>query len=138
VSPSLDRIQRLAPNEIEDHEYNNHQDDDANDPDTSKSSDHRSSLLGCRLPGREVAQSRRLAGGTHVLNAWPTGKAVEQERRHRTSEREEQSGDKEIGTCHICGRTFSTQEELSKQLMDEHAGERLPEGSGDSREASSA
>jgi hypothetical protein len=54
------------------------------------------------------------------------------------SEREEQSGDKEIGTCHICGRTFSTQEELSKHLMDEHAGERLPEGAGDSREASSA
>jgi C2H2 type zinc finger protein len=33
------------------------------------------------------------------------------------SEREEQSGDKEIGTCHICGRTFSTQEELSKHLI---------------------
>lgn len=73
-----------------------------------------------------------------VFNAWPTGKVVEQVGRHRMSEREDQSGDDEIGTCHICGRTFSTQEELSKHLMDEHAGERLPEGSGDSREASSA
>jgi hypothetical protein len=90
------------------------------------------------LPGREVAQSRREAGGTHVFSAWSTGKVSEQEGRHRMSEREDQSGDQEIGTCHICGRTFSTQEELSKHLMDEHAGERLPEGSGDSREASSA
>jgi hypothetical protein len=47
VSPYLDRI-RLASNEIEDHEYNNHQHDDANDPDTSKSSDHGFSLLRCR------------------------------------------------------------------------------------------
>jgi hypothetical protein len=54
------------------------------------------------------------------------------------SEREARSGDKEIGTCHICGRTFPTQEELSKHLMDEHAGEGLPEGSGDSREAISS
>ena len=54
------------------------------------------------------------------------------------SEMEAQSGDKEIGTCHICGQTFSSQEELSKHLMDEHAGEGLPEGSGDSQEASSA
>lgn len=54
------------------------------------------------------------------------------------SEMEAQSGDKEIGTCHICGRTFFSQEELSKHLMDEHAGEGLPEGSGDSQEASSA
>ena len=37
------------------------------------------------------------------------------------SAREEQSGDIDIGTCHICGQTFSTQEELSKHLMDEHA-----------------
>lgn len=54
------------------------------------------------------------------------------------SEMKTQSGDKEIGSCHICGRTFSTQEELSKHLMDEHADEGLPEGSGDSQEASSA
>lgn len=43
-----------------------------------------------------------------MLNAWPTGKVAEQEGRHRMSEREDQSGDKEIGTCHICGRTFSS------------------------------
>ena len=54
------------------------------------------------------------------------------------SEMEAQSGDKETGTCHICVQTFSSQEELSKHLMDEHAGEGLPEGSGDSQEASSA
>lgn len=66
---------------------------------------------------------------------WPTGNVVEQEGRHRMSEMQAQSGDKEIGTCHMCGRTFSTQEELSKHLMDEHADEGLLEGSGDSREA---
>jgi len=86
-----------------------------------------------RLLNRVVWREERTC-----LTPGQPGKAVEQEGRHRTSEREEQSGDKEIGTCHICGRTFSTQEELSKHLMDEHAGERLPEGSGDSREASSA
>lgn len=73
-----------------------------------------------------------------MFDAWPTGKVVEQEGRHRMSEMKAQSGDKEIGSCHICGRTFSTQEELSKHLMDEHADEGLPEGSGDSQEASSA
>lgn len=54
------------------------------------------------------------------------------------SEMETQSGDEEIGSCHMCGRTFSTQEELSKHLMDEHGDEGLPEGLSDSREASSA
>lgn len=43
-----------------------------------------------------------------MLNAWPTGKVARYEGRHRMSEREDQSGDKEIGTCHICGRTFSS------------------------------
>jgi hypothetical protein len=69
-----------------------------------------------------------------VFVTWPTGKVVEKEEA-RMSDMQAQSGDKEIGTCHICGRTFSTQEELSKHLMDEHADEGLPEGSGDSREA---
>ena len=41
------------------------------------------------------------------------------------SERENQRGDGEIGTCHVCGRIFSTQEELSKHLMDDHDGEIL-------------
>jgi len=41
------------------------------------------------------------------------------------SERDVQRGDGEIGTCHVCGRTFSTQEELSKHLMDDHDGEML-------------
>lgn len=50
------------------------------------------------------------------------------------SEMEAQSGDKEIGSCHICEQTFPTQEELSKHLMDEHADEGLQEGSGDSQE----
>jgi hypothetical protein len=54
------------------------------------------------------------------------------------SEREDQSGNSEIGTCHICGGTFSTQEELSKHLMDEHEGEGLSEGSSGSQKASSA
>jgi Zinc finger, C2H2 type len=41
------------------------------------------------------------------------------------SERTDQSGDHEIGTCHVCGRTFPTQEELSRHLMDEHESEKL-------------
>ncbi len=36
------------------------------------------------------------------------------------SEVDEQRGDAEVGTCHVCRRTFETQEELSKHLMDEH------------------
>ncbi len=42
------------------------------------------------------------------------------------TERTEQRGDGEIGTCHVCGRTFATQEELSAHLMDDHDGELLP------------
>lgn len=41
------------------------------------------------------------------------------------SERETQGGDPEVGVCHVCGRTFATQEELSKHLMDEHDQEGL-------------
>jgi hypothetical protein len=41
------------------------------------------------------------------------------------SEVEDQRGDGEIGTCHVCGRTFPTQEELSKHPMDDHDGELL-------------
>jgi hypothetical protein len=41
------------------------------------------------------------------------------------SEVEDQRGDREIGTCHVCGRTFPTQEELSQHLMDDHDGELL-------------
>lgn len=36
------------------------------------------------------------------------------------SERKAQGGDGEVGECHVCGRTFQTQEELSKHLMDDH------------------
>ena len=43
-----------------------------------------------------------------------------------------QQGDDELGRCHICERTFPTQEELSKHLMDDHEeGETL----GDPRDA---
>ena len=41
------------------------------------------------------------------------------------SENEAQSGDGELGICHICGETFATQEELSKHLMDVHEGDAL-------------
>jgi uncharacterized C2H2 Zn-finger protein len=44
------------------------------------------------------------------------------------SEREVQGGDGETGECHICGRIFSTQEELSKHLMDDHDDEKLAGG----------
>jgi uncharacterized C2H2 Zn-finger protein len=42
------------------------------------------------------------------------------------SEIETQRGDGETGRCHVCGQTFSTQEDLSKHLMDEHEGQELP------------
>jgi hypothetical protein len=35
----------------------------------------------------------------------------------RVSERT-QHRDGEIGTCHVCGATFATQEELTKHLID--------------------
>lgn len=41
------------------------------------------------------------------------------------SERENQQGDPEIGTCHICGRAFPTQEELLRHLDEAHEGEGL-------------
>ena len=36
------------------------------------------------------------------------------------SEREHQGGDGEVGTCHVCGKLFASQELLSKHLLDEH------------------
>jgi hypothetical protein len=41
------------------------------------------------------------------------------------SERENQAGTEEMGVCHVCGRAFPTQEELSKHLLDEHDEELL-------------
>lgn len=38
------------------------------------------------------------------------------------SERATQKDDAEVGTCHVCGTTFATQEELSKHLIDAHDG----------------
>ena len=42
------------------------------------------------------------------------------------TERTEQGGDQEGGTCHICGVTFATQQQLAAHLMDDHDGEILP------------
>lgn len=42
------------------------------------------------------------------------------------SEVDEQGGDEEIATCHMCGQTFPTQLELSQHLMDPHDEEGLP------------
>jgi uncharacterized C2H2 Zn-finger protein len=42
------------------------------------------------------------------------------------SELKTQQTDSETARCHVCGQTFPTQEDLSKHLMDEHAGEGLP------------
>jgi Zinc finger, C2H2 type len=41
------------------------------------------------------------------------------------SERETQAGDAEVAVCHMCGQTFSSQEMLSKHLMDAHDDEGL-------------
>lgn len=43
------------------------------------------------------------------------------------TERDEQAGDEEIATCHMCGRTFPTQVELSQHLIDSHDDDGLPE-----------
>jgi hypothetical protein len=43
------------------------------------------------------------------------------------SEVDEQRGDSEIGKCHVCGSEFSSQEELSKHLMDVHGEDLLPD-----------
>jgi hypothetical protein len=45
------------------------------------------------------------------------------------SEIEDQQGDRETGTCHICEQEFPTQEELSKHLMDAHTDEGLSDAS---------
>ena len=42
------------------------------------------------------------------------------------TEVDEQRGDSEVGTCHLCGSEFSSQEELSKHLMDVHEQDVLP------------
>jgi hypothetical protein len=49
------------------------------------------------------------------------------------SERTEQRGDPQIGTCHICERGFPTREELSTHLMDDHEGETLADAEGDAQ-----
>jgi hypothetical protein len=36
------------------------------------------------------------------------------------SEVEQQKGDPEVGTCHVCGQTFDSQTELSRHLLDAH------------------
>jgi hypothetical protein len=43
-------------------------------------------------------------------------------------EADEQRGDSEIGTCHVCGSEFPSQEDLSKHLMDAHQEDLLPQG----------
>jgi hypothetical protein len=48
----------------------------------------------------------------------------------RVSERTTQRGDGEIGTCHVCGATFATQEELSKHLIDADDGLGSADGPG--------
>ena len=35
---------------------------------------------------------------------------------------ESQESDDEIGGCHICAQTFSTEEELSRHLLEAHGG----------------
>jgi len=46
------------------------------------------------------------------------------------SEMETQSGDAEVGRCHICAQVFDTQEDLSKHLMEAHGGKEPASGSG--------
>ena len=41
------------------------------------------------------------------------------------TERDEQSGDGEIGICHVCDRRFATQRELLAHLDEAHPGDLL-------------
>lgn len=41
------------------------------------------------------------------------------------AERERQGGDAEIGTCHVCGARFQTQEELLTHLDEAHSDDLL-------------
>lgn len=41
------------------------------------------------------------------------------------TETDQHTGDGETGLCHICQREFSTQEELSKHLIEAHDDETL-------------
>jgi hypothetical protein len=43
------------------------------------------------------------------------------------SEIDEQRGGGEVGRCHVCGREFASQEDLSQHLMDAHDEELLPD-----------
>ena len=43
------------------------------------------------------------------------------------SEIDEQRGDGEVGRCHVCGSEFTSQEDLSKHLMDAHDEDLLPD-----------
>lgn len=42
------------------------------------------------------------------------------------TENEAQSGDDEVGICHVCGQTFPTQRALSQHLMEVHPDDVLP------------
>jgi hypothetical protein len=42
------------------------------------------------------------------------------------TERDDQSGDGETATCHMCGRVFPTQLALSQHLIDDHDDDGLP------------
>jgi|SoiMetStandDraft_2_1073263.scaffolds.fasta_scaffold133030_1 hypothetical protein len=45
------------------------------------------------------------------------------------SERESQTGDTEVGQCHICAQRFPTQEDLSRHLLEAHGGREPATGS---------
>jgi len=45
------------------------------------------------------------------------------------NERENQGGDGEIATCHVCEATLATQEELLEHLRGAHPGELLADDS---------
>jgi hypothetical protein len=42
------------------------------------------------------------------------------------SERFEQEGAEEVGTCRLCAQRFATQAELAEHVKDAHEGEGLP------------
>jgi hypothetical protein len=76
-------------------------------------------------PGFDVGQASVPLSGVATHSSGINVKSSE--RGWRMSEIDEQRGDGEVGRCHVCGREFASQEDLSKHLMDAHDEDLLPD-----------
>jgi hypothetical protein len=71
----------------------------------------------------------RMTWGSLVQGSFLTCNPIDAPRRSAMMELETQEGDAEIGRCHICALTFSSQEALSEHLRDAHGGREPLQGS---------